>query len=79
MSKSIVLGLDTSCYTTSVAAKVGEQMIHIKKMLDVKEGECGLRQSDALFQHIKNLPVLFEDIKSSVNPKNFEKITVARC
>lgn len=77
MDGDLFLGIDTSCYTTSVAACFNDKMIHVKKMLDVKEGDCGLRQSDALFQHIKNLPVLFEDIKSSVNPKNFEKITVA--
>lgn len=73
----VVLGIDTSCYTTSVAAKVGERMIHLKKMLDVKEGECGLRQSDALFQHIKNLPILFDELKESVNLKSFDHITVA--
>ena len=77
MDGELFLGIDTSCYTTSVAAYFNDRMIHVKKMLDVKEGDCGLRQSDALFQHIKNLPVLFEDIKNSVNPKAFEKITVA--
>ncbi len=77
MDGELFLGIDTSCYTTSVAAYFNDKMIHVKKMLDVKEGECGLRQSEALFQHIKNLPVLFEDIKNSVNPKSFEKITVA--
>ena len=76
MVEKVVLGLDTSCYTTSVAAKVGEQMFHIKKMLDVKEGECGLRQSDALFQHIKNLPVLFEELKQRVVLKNYDDICV---
>ncbi|MBQ7096518.1 MAG: hypothetical protein IJN96_00425 [Clostridia bacterium] len=77
MDGELFLGIDTSCYTTSVAAYFNGKMIHVKKMLDVKEGECGLRQSDALFQHIKNLPVLFEDIKSSVAPKSFEKVTVS--
>ena len=74
---TVVLGIDTSCYTTSVAVKCGEQMLHIKKMLDVKEGECGLRQSDALFQHIKNLPALFDDLKTNINLKEFDHITVA--
>jgi len=76
MDSKVVLGIDTSCYTTSVAAKVGEQMFHIKKMLDVKEGECGLRQSDALFQHIKNLPVLFDELKQQVVLKDYDDIRV---
>ena len=41
-----VLGLDTSNYTTSCA------------VFDVRPGELGLRQSDALFQHVKRLPEL---------------------
>lgn len=77
MCEKVFLGIDTSCYTTSVAAKVGDRMIHIKKMLDVKEGECGLRQSDALFQHIKNLPVLFDELKEQLVLKDYDKVTVS--
>ncbi len=73
----LILGIDTSCYTTSVAAKYGENILHFKKMLDVKSGECGLRQSDAIFQHIKNLPVLFDEIKKNICVKQFNDITVA--
>ncbi len=77
MNDKVVLGIDTSCYTTSVAVRCNEKMIHVKKMLEVKEGECGLRQSDALFQHIKNLPVLFDDVKAQINLKDYDDITVA--
>ena len=73
----LILGIDTSCYTTSVAAKCGDSILHFKKMLDVKSGECGLRQSDAVFQHIKNLPVLFDELKKNINVKQFNDITVA--
>ncbi|MBR2381372.1 MAG: peptidase M22 [Clostridia bacterium] len=63
-NKRIYLGIDTSNYTTSVAAcnEQGEVIANIKKMLDVKAGERGLRQSDAVFSHIKN----FSDIASWV-------------
>ncbi|MBE6655363.1 MAG: hypothetical protein E7609_00635 [Ruminococcaceae bacterium] len=55
------LGIDTSNYTTSLAAvENGEILFNLKAPLPVKEGECGLRQSDALFSHTKNLPILFE-------------------
>ena len=48
-------GIDTSNYTTSVAVFDGEHIIQNKKLLTVKKGERGLRQSDALFQHTVNL------------------------
>ena len=58
-----ILGIDTSNYTTSAALVEGGRVIsNEKKMLNVAEGERGLRQSDALFQHIKNLPELAEKI-----------------
>lgn len=55
------LGIDTSNYTTSVAVtdEYGNIVSDKRRLLDVKEGERGLRQSDALFLHIKNLPKLF--------------------
>ncbi|MHB1315572.1 MAG: tRNA (adenosine(37)-N6)-threonylcarbamoyltransferase complex transferase subunit TsaD [Christensenellales bacterium] len=58
------LGIDTSCYTTS-AALVDDDGILIKeyrKGLSVNAGERGLRQSEALFQHLKNLPQLLQEL-----------------
>ncbi len=65
MSKKLVMGIDTSNYTTSVALvdECGEVVANVKKLLPVKEGECGLRQSDAVFAHIKNLPFVMDEIK----------------
>lgn len=53
------LGLDTSNYTTSVAVFDGIRGENAGRLLDVRPGELGLRQSDALFQHIKRLPDRF--------------------
>ena len=55
-----VLAFDTSNYTTSVAVAdlSGNILADCRKLLTVKEGERGLRQSHALFQHVKNLPEL---------------------
>ncbi|MBQ8837041.1 MAG: peptidase M22 [Clostridia bacterium] len=52
------VGIDTSNYTTSVGIvdENGKVIANIKKLLPVASGECGLRQSDAVFAHIKNLP-----------------------
>ena len=58
MKEKIIVGIDTSNYTTSLAILTtkGELIANIKKLLPVKAGECGLRQSDAVFAHVKNLP-----------------------
>ncbi len=55
-----VLAFDTSNYTTSVAVTDldGRILTDVRRILDVKAGERGLRQSHALFQHIENLPDL---------------------
>ena len=63
--KQIVIGIDTSNYTTSVALMYsdGELIANIKRPLPVKEGERGLRQSDAVFAHIKNLPSAMDEAR----------------
>lgn len=57
-TKKLSLGIDTSNYKTSVAVvdNEGNILFNSQKFLNVKEGERGLRQSDALFQHIQKLP-----------------------
>ena len=56
------IGFDTSNYTTSVAMFDGEHIVQKKKLLTVKKGEKGLRQSDAVFQHTANLPALIKEL-----------------
>lgn len=58
-----VLGLDTSNYTTSVAVFDGRNGCNESRLLEVRPGELGLRQSDALFQHVKRLPELFDRLE----------------
>ena len=58
-----VLGLDTSNYTTSLAVYDGREGIHVGRLLTVRPGELGLRQSDALFQHVQRLPQLFGQLR----------------
>ncbi len=61
---SLFLGIDTSNYTTSVALydDVGNSIISKKKLLPVKEGEKGIRQSDAVFHHTVQLPELIKEL-----------------
>ena len=53
-----VIGIDTSNYTTSIACFDGCDGVNCSRLLPVKQGELGLRQSDAVFAHIKSLPEL---------------------
>lgn len=74
------VGFDTSNYTTSIATYENGVVNQSKKMLSVKQGERGLRQSDAVFQHTVNLPLLineaaFDNIEAvgvSTKPRNIE-------
>ena len=63
MSAGVCLGLDTSNYTTSAAVFDGAAGLNVGKLLEVPEGTLGLRQSDALFQHVKRLPALFSALR----------------
>lgn len=60
------VGFDTSNYTTSAALFDGETVIQRKKLLDVKPGDKGLRQSDAVFQHIVNMPKLINSLQEDI-------------
>ena len=67
-------GFDTSCYTTSFAVcdEEGKIVLNEKKMLSVKDGERGLRQSDAVFQHTVNMEYVSERMSEfiSANPSS---------
>lgn len=58
-----VLGIDTSNYTTSVALtdRNGQILADVRRLLPVKEGARGIRQSEAHFLHIKALPELIKE------------------
>ncbi len=59
------LGIDTSNYTTSAAVFDGSGGYNAGRLLEVRPGELGLRQSDALFQHVKRLPDQFDHLNGA--------------
>lgn len=71
-----VLGIDTSNYKTSVAVidADGNIVCDCRQLLRVKQGERGLRQSDALFQHVENLPELIKMCFSEVDPQRIKAV-----
>ncbi len=72
-----ILGLDTSNYTTSIAYFDGQSGENCSKLLPVKAGELGLRQSDAVFHHTKSLPELSGRLFSNLTGKIVQGIGVS--
>ena len=56
------LGIDTSNYTTSAALYDNGEVFQLKSVLSVKQGERGLRQSEAVFQHTVNMPKIIKEL-----------------
>lgn len=73
----IALGFDTSNYTTSVACFDGMVGENRSRLLDVKQGELGLRQSDAVFAHVKRLPELAQSLFENKAPSAVRAIGVS--
>lgn len=69
----MILGIDTSCYTTSMAlvSASGELISQQRKILPVKKGNRGLSQSEALFYHIKQLPSLYHALLADSEMQGF--------
>ena len=72
-----VIGFDTSNYTTSIAWFNGIDGVNCSKLLPVKAGELGLRQSDAVFHHTKSLPELSGRLFSNIEPGRITAVGVS--
>lgn len=71
------IGFDTSNYTTSIACFDGASGENCSQLLPVKPGELGLRQSDAVFQHIKSLPELSSRLFSHISAEDITAVGVS--
>lgn len=72
-----VIGFDTSNYTTSIAYFDGIDGENYSKLLPVREGALGLRQSDAVFGHNKSLPELSDRLFSDLKAADIRAIGVS--
>ena len=73
-----VLGIDTSAYTTSVALtdfNTGEVIADKRMVLSVPIGKKGLRQQDAVFQHLKNFCRLYDEVEAEL--RNIKIVSVS--
>jgi len=66
IKQPVFLGIDTSCYSTSVALVDDADHLYFDRriLLPVEAGAKGLRQSQAFFYHSKNLPILIEELRT---------------
>lgn len=67
---NVFVGIDTSCYTTSVAAidDADHLVADARIPLTVKPGGRGLSQSEMVFQHVRNLPVVMARLRGAAGP-----------
>jgi len=72
-----VIAFDTSNYTTSIACFDGTEGLNCSKLLPVKQGELGLRQSDAVFNHTKSLPELSGRLFSHISADDVTAVGVS--
>lgn len=73
------LGIDTSCYTTSIAIVDQNKKLIFdgREVLKVAKGSRGLRQSEAVFQHMKNLPIIIEEMCNKIDVSKIAKVCVS--
>lgn len=76
---SYIMGIDTSAYTTSVCIMDENNTViyDLRKTLKVKLGSRGLRQQEAIFQHLKNMPFLIDQIDSNFKFRDINSIVVS--
>ncbi|HHT64350.1 MAG: O-sialoglycoprotein endopeptidase [Bacillota bacterium] len=75
----MIIGIDTSCYTTSLAIidRGGNLIEDARKVLSVKPGRRGLQQSEAVFQHVQNLPFLLEKVSQKIDFTEIKAVCVS--
>lgn len=76
----LTLGIDTSNYATSLAVYdscAKEVVCDKKQFLPVKQGQLGLRQSDALFHHTAALPELLSQLAQQVDLSRIQAVGVS--
>ena len=78
--RRVVIGFDTSCYTTSCAAVTteGEVIASCRRLLPVPRGERGLRQSEAVYAHVRQLPELVESLAGAVGEASVAAVCASR-
>lgn len=74
-----IIGIDTSCYTTSLAlVDESKNLLWEKRIvLDVPLGQRGLAQSEGFFKHVINLPLLFKDLQKRLPGRQIKAVAAS--
>ena len=77
--KPTVIGFDTSNYRTSVAAVTldGEILVNHRELLPVSDGERGLRQSEAVFAHIRQLRNCEDELRTALSDREIAAVAAS--
>ena len=72
----VILGIDTSCYTTSAALvdAEGKVLCSCRRLLPVPEGKRGLRQSEMVFIHTRQLPERIEEAMAHLDGRKIAAV-----
>jgi len=75
----MILGVDTSNYTTSMCLldEEGRVLTEMRELLKVKPGAKGLRQSEAFYQHVHVLTTLYGRLVEKFEPLRIDGIAVS--
>ncbi len=81
MNDELFIGVDTSCYTTSVSCvnASGSVIADNRCVLSVKKGMNGLRQNDAVFQHVRNLSEISDKTLRDIDTSKIKAVGVSEC
>lgn len=80
INDELFLGIDTSCYTSSAACVCANGIKADERiLLSVEPGGRGLRQSDAVFKHVRNAESLIPKVLNSVDARRIAAVGVSSC
>lgn len=73
------MGIDTSAYTTSIAIidEAHNVIFDSRYLLNVKHGSRGLRQQEAVFQHIKNIPSIVDKLSQKIDLSKIKTVSAS--
>lgn len=76
---SYYMGIDTSAYTTSIAVvdEFHKVMFDGRALLKVKHGDRGLRQQEAIFQHISNIPCIIDSLSNEIDISKIKTVSAS--
>lgn len=73
------MGIDTSAYTTSIAIidEFHNVIFDVRSILEVKQGDRGLRQQEAVFQHVNNIPKIIDVLSNKIDMFNIKTVSAS--